>query len=128
MSYKSAKVYTGSDWVDLAVAVADPSQRTIANITGTSYTPSISDAGKAFVFTNSSAITLTIPAESSTNYTIGQTFLLIQKGTGQVTVLGASGVTINSLSNYSKTSGQYAEARLIKTASNEWLLSGSLSA
>ena len=127
MTYKSAKIYSGTDWIDLAVAVADPSQRTVANITGTTYTPGISDAGKALVFTNSSAITLTIPAESSTNYTIGQTFLILQKGTGQVTVAGASGVTIHALSGNSKTSGQYAEARLIKTASNEWLLSGDLS-
>ena len=127
VTYKSAKIYSGTDWIDLAVATADPAQRTIANITGTTYTPGISDAGKALVFTNSSAITLTIPSESSTNYTIGQTFLVIQKGTGQVTVAGASGVTINALSGNSKTSGQYAEARLIKTASNEWLLSGDLS-
>ena len=127
MTYKSAKIYSGTDWIDLAVSVGDPSQRTIANITGTTYTPGIGDAGKAFVFTNSSSITLTIPAESSTNYTIGQTFLIIQKGTGQVTVAAAVGVTINSLGNKKKTSGQYAELRLIKTASNEWLLSGDLS-
>lgn len=127
MTYKSAKIYSGSDWVDLAVAITDATQRTIANITGTTFTPGIADAGKALVFSNSSAITLTIPAESSTNYVIGQTFTLIQKGTGQVTVAAAAGVTLNSLSGYKKTSGQYAEARLIKTASNEWLLSGNLS-
>ena len=127
MTYQSAKIYSGSDWINLAVAITDATQRTIANITGTTYTPGIADAGKALVFTNSSAITLTIPAESATNYVIGQTFSIFQKGTGQVSVTGASGVTINSLSGNKKTSGQYAEARLIKTASNEWLLSGNLS-
>jgi hypothetical protein len=127
MTYKSAKVYTGSEWVNIAVGVSDSTQRTIQNITGTSYTPSILDAGKALVFSNSSAASLTVPAESSSNFIIGQTFLIIQKGTGAITVSGAVGVTIYSKGNLVKTAGQYSEARLIKTASNEWLLSGDLS-
>ena len=128
MTYQSAKVYTGSDWVSLAASISDATQRTILNITGTSYTPSISDAGKAIVCSNSSSITLTLPPESTTNFVIGQTFVLIQKGTGVVTVVAGSGVTLHSKSSYVKTAGQYSEARLIKTASNEWLLSGDLSA
>lgn len=125
-SYKSAKVYSGSEWVDIAVAVSDAWQRTVQNITGTTYTTSLSDAGKALVFSNSSSITLTIPVESSVNYVIGQSFQIVQKGTGQITIVGDMGVTINSLSGNNKTSGQYAEARLIKLASDEWLLSGDL--
>ena len=127
MSYKTAKIYTGSEWVDLAVSVSDATQRTVQNISGTTYTPGISDAGKALIFSNSSSITLTVPAESSTNYVIGQSFQIIQKGSGQVTVVGASGVTINSLGSKTKTNGQYSDVRLLKTASNEWLLSGDLS-
>ena len=127
MSYKAAKVYTGSEWVDLAVAVSDSWQRPIGNITGTSYTPSLSDAGKALVFSNSSSITFTLPPESSVNYLIGQTLVVIQKGTGVVTVAAGVGVTLNSKGSLVKTAGQYSEVRLIKTASNEWLLSGDLS-
>ena len=127
MTYKSAKIYSGSEWVNLAVSVSDSTQRTIANISGTSYTPVISDAGKALTFSSSSNITLTISSDSTTNYNIGQTLLIIQKGSGVVTVSNGSGVTINSKNNYKKTAGQFSEARLLKTASNEWLLSGDLS-
>lgn len=128
MTYKTAKVYTGSEWVDLAVTVADASQRIVRNVTSTPFTVSSADAGKALVMNSSSAMSLVIPAESTYNFTIGQTFVIIQKGTGAVTVSGAVGVTINSKDGYVKTAGQYSEARLIKIASDEWLLSGDLSA
>lgn len=128
MSYKSAQVYTGSEWVDLAVAVSNYGQRTIGNITGTSYTLLSADAGKELVFSNDSSITLTIPAESTTNFTIGQTFFVFQKGNGVITFSAAVGVTLRSKSNYVNTSGQYSEVRLIKIASNEWALTGNLSA
>lgn len=127
MTYKSAKVYTGAEWVDLAVAVADPFQRTVGNITTSPYTILSTDAGKALVLNSSSSMSLVIPAESTYNFVIGQTFLIIQKGTGVITVSGESGVTIRSKSSYVKTAGQYSEARLIKIAADEWLLSGDLS-
>lgn len=126
MSYKTAKVYSGSEWVDLAIAIPDVSQRTIGNVTGTSYTFSLFDTGKTLVFSNSSSISLTVPLESSANFAIGQMFTILQKGTGQITISGSVGVTINSLSGNNKISGQYGEARLVKIASNEWLLSGDL--
>jgi hypothetical protein len=127
MTYKSAQVYTGSEWVDLAVAVADPFQRTVGNVTTTPYTILSTDAGKALVMNSSSSMSLVVPAESTYNFVIGQTFVIIQKGTGAITVSGASGVAIRSKSGNTITNGQYSEARLIKIAANEWLLSGDLS-
>jgi hypothetical protein len=128
MTYKSAQVYTGSEWVDLAVAVADPFQRTVGNVTTTPYTILSTDAGKALVLNSSSAMSLVIPAESTYNFVIGQTILIVQKGTGAITVSGAVGVTLRSKSGNTITDGQYSEARLIKIAANEWLLSGDLTA
>jgi hypothetical protein len=128
MAYKSAKVYTGSEWVDLSVAVSDSTQRAIGNVSGTSYTLTSTDYGKELVFSNGSSITVTIPAEATTNFTIGQTFVLFQKGAGVITVSPAAGVTLRSKSNYVKTAGQYSELRLIKIASDEWALTGDLSA
>lgn len=128
MTYKSAQVYTGSEWVDLAVAVADPNQRTLETVSGTSHTLVAGNAGKALIFTNSSSISLTIPTDSTYNFTVGQTFLIIQNGTGVVTISGDVGVTLNSKSSLVKTAGQYSEARLIKLGANSWLLSGDLSA
>lgn len=128
MTYKSAQVYTGSEWVDLAVSIPSVTQRTIGNIIGTLYTLLLVDAGKALIFSNSSSITVTIPLDSTTNFSIGQTFVLSPKGTGQITVAGAVGVTVSSLNGDLKSAGQYAELRLIKIAANEWLLSGDLTA
>jgi hypothetical protein len=127
MTYKKAKVYSGSDWIDLAVANSDATQRTVGNITTTTHTLVAADAGKALVCDNTSAITMTVPNDTTYNFTIGQTFVVIQKNTGAVTVQGESGVAIDSLGSKIKTNGQYSEARLIKIAANEWLLSGDLS-
>ena len=127
MSYKTAKVYTDSEWVDLAVAVTGPNQRTVKNVSGTSYTLLPGDAGYELVFTNSSSISFTVPSDT-TSFVIGQSFVLIQYGTGVITVAGDTGVTVNAKSNHVKSAGQYSELRLIKVNSNEWLLSGDLSA
>jgi hypothetical protein len=123
---KASYVWSGSEWIAVANSLSQTQQRVISSSASTSYTLGTNDTGKALVLTNSSAITLTIPADNTYNFAIGQTFVVIQNGTGAITVAAASGVTLNSKSSYVKTSGQFAEARLIKTASNTWLLSGDL--
>lgn len=127
MTYKTAKIYSGSEWIDLAVANSDATQRTVGNITTTTHNIVAADAGKALICDNISAITLTIPNDTTYTFTIGQTFLVVQKNIGVVTVQGDVGVTIDSLGGKFKTNGRYSEVRLIKIAANEWLLSGDLS-
>lgn len=123
---KASYVWSGSEWVPIASALPQAHQRGLRTSSATSYTLGVNDTGKAIVLTNSSAITLTIPEDSTYNFAIGQTFLVIQNGTGAITVAAAVGVTLNSKSSYVETSGQFAEARLLKTAANTWLLSGDL--
>jgi len=127
MSYKTSKIWTGSEWAGIAVAVADSQQKTIGNSAATALTLSTSDATNAFVFSSNSSITVTIPTNADQSFLIGQTFLVFQNGTGVITFSAASGVTLRSKSSYVKTAGQYSEVRLIKIATNEWLLSGDLS-
>lgn len=128
MTYQTAKVYNGTAWVDLAVSVSNATQRSITNITATSYTLGSADVGKALIMNNGSAITLTIPLDATYNFVIGETFVIVQKGAGAITVAATAGVTLRSLNSYVETAGQYAEAKLTKISSNEWLLSGDLSA
>lgn len=128
MTYKSAKVYTGSEWVDLAVTTTDVWVRTVRDITGTSYTLDSADSGKSLNFSNSSAITVTVPPTTSVSFPIGETFVITPKGTGQITVVAGAGVTLRSLNSKVKSAGQYAELRLSKIAADEWLLSGDLTA
>jgi hypothetical protein len=125
---KASYVWSGSEWVAVASAVPQTHQRGIATVTTTTYTLGVNDTGKALLTTNSSPVTITIPADSTYNFSVGQTFVVSQTGTGAVTIAAAVGVTLNSKSSYVNLSGRYAEARLLKTASNTWLLSGDLSA
>ena len=98
--------------------------------TGTSYTLGLSDAdfGLMLTLSNASAITLTVPNESSVNFPVGSLINFTQLGAGQVTVAAASGVTINSQGAKMKTTGTYAVGSLIKMSSNNWLLFGNLAA
>lgn len=128
MAYRSAKVWTGTEWEDLAVAIPNVHRWQVNTVTNTSYTLQLSDAGKSLLLNNSSAMTLTIPADASVNFEVGQEIVVSQYGTGEVTFAPAVDVTINSLSGNLSISGQHGVARLIKVASDEWLLSGDLTA
>jgi hypothetical protein len=77
MSYKTSKVWTGSEWSGIAVAVANSQQKTISNQSGTTLTLSTTTAADTFVFSSSSSITVTIPVDASDEFIIGQTLVLI---------------------------------------------------
>jgi hypothetical protein len=96
--------------------------------TGTTYTLVLSDAGKMVTLSNASAITLTVPANSSVAFPVNTRIDLLQYGAGQVTVAGAGGVTIASKASALKLSAQYAGATLWKKATDTWVLVGDISA
>lgn len=94
--------------------------------TGTAYTLTLSDAGKLIILTNSSAITVTVPANSSVAFPVGTQIDLVQGGTGKVTISPATGVTINSQSGNKSIAAQWVGVSLVKTDTNTWLLLGNL--
>ncbi len=96
--------------------------------TGTTYTLVIGDDHKLVSCSNSSAITLTIPTNESVAFPVGTQILILQKGTGQVTISKATGVTVNSVDGANKTVAQYSMAGLIKLATDTWILFGDLEA
>lgn len=100
-------------------------ESTINTQTGTTYTTVLADASKLVTLSNSSAITLTIPPNSSVAYPTGTKIDLAQLGAGQVTVAEGSGVTVNATPT-KKLRAQYSAATCIKTASDTWLLVGDL--
>jgi len=98
------------------------------NQTGTTYTFALADANNVVVsLANSSAITVTVPPNSSTAYPVGTILQFFQGGAGQVTVAAGSGVTINYTPGL-KLRAQNSFATLIQTAANTWLLSGDVTA
>jgi len=94
--------------------------------TGTTYTLVLTDSAKFVTLSNASAITATVPPNSSVAFPTGTQVNLMQLGAGQVTVAAGSGVTLRSAGTLVKTSAQYAVATLLKIASDEWVLVGNL--
>ena len=102
--------------------------RAINEQTGTSYTFVLADSGIYCRFTNSSAVTVTVPPNTSVAFAVGTQIDVIQGGAGKVTLAQGSGVTINSFNSFKSLIGRYAGATLIKRATDEWDLVGSLTA
>jgi hypothetical protein len=99
----------------------------IRTVSGTTDTLVLADSGNSVKFTSSSAVTATVPPNSSVAFEVGQVITLVQYGSGQVTFSPGSGVTINKRSGLNaKAAGQYAVVQIKKIATDEWLLFGDL--
>lgn len=108
---------------DRVVGSAEYNNMTLNAQIGTTYTLVLADAHKLVTLSNASAITLTIPTNSSVAFEIGDQVNILQLGAGQVTV-GGAGVTIRSQGSKLKLNGQYATATLIKINTDEWVIVG----
>lgn len=118
---------SGSSWTDWATLV--PLSRIINAQTGTTYTGVLADAnpGAFLTLSNASAITFTVPPNSSVAYPVGSVIEGAQLGAGQVTITPGSGVTVNGTPGL-KVAAQYGTFGLLKTATDTWLAYGRLSA
>lgn len=105
---------TIADGFDSAVAIP-----TYNNQTGTTYTFVLADAGKTVTSNNASAVTFTIPPQTSVAWANNTTLTVRNLGAGVVTIAGGAGVTVT---NSSATLSQYSSARIIRTASNAWTI------
>ena len=90
-----------------------------------SYTLVAGDAQKIIEMNVSTANTLTIPLDSSVNFPVGTSIVVVQTGTGQTTIAGAAGVTVNSFLGL-KIIGRWAGCTLVKRAANTWVAVGGL--
>lgn len=96
--------------------------------TGTTYTLALSDSAKLVTLSNGSAITVTVPLNSSVAFPVGTQILFAQIGAGQVTFAkGDPSITITSPETL-KLRKTGAQAALIKIDTNTWLLEGDLEA
>lgn len=71
-----------------------------------------------------STATITVPNDP--NIPDGTQLIIMRGGTGDVTFIPASGVTLSSKDNNRKIDGRYAFATLIKSTDTTWYLSGAL--
>jgi hypothetical protein len=98
--------------------------------TGTTYTTVLADNGKLVTLSNASAIAVTIPLNASVNYPVGAQINMVQLGAGQVTVAGASGVTVVSTgatASTPQTRAQYSTLTAVQTSTDNWLVMGDIS-
>lgn len=111
---------------DLPFGTKSDVVRTVNAQTGTSYTFAKSDSGNVCTFNNAAATTVTVPPNSSVAFDIGTQIDAIQIGAGKVTIAQGSGVTIHSIDSNKAISARYGAATLLKIATDEWVLFGSL--
>jgi len=125
-AYVDGDVLSASDYNATNEGVNDLALAVINAQTGTTYTLVLTDVAKIVTLSNASAITLTVPPESSVAWPTGTTIVLAALGAGTVTVTAGSGVTINSAGSAVEIGGQYGVATLLKTGTDTWLLFGNL--
>jgi hypothetical protein len=125
-AYIDGDVLTAANVNSITEGVNDLALAVINAQTGTSYTLVLTDVAKIVTLDNSSAITLTVPPESSVAWPTGTTIVLVALGTGTVTVTAGAGVTINSASSAVDIGARYGVVTLLKTGTDTWLLFGNL--
>lgn len=96
----------------VAIKFARPDTRTVA---GTTDTLVLLDANKLINYTSGSATAVTVPANATVAFEVGDVVMIKQKGIGQITVAGAVGVTIHNVDSQFATKAQYAYCFLRQT-------------
>lgn len=96
--------------------------------TGTSYTFVLTDESKIVTGNNASAITFTVPPNSSVAFPVGTIIGIQQIGAGLITMTQGSGVTLRWYGGTGNKAlaGQYANAAIRKSATDTWELVGRL--
>ena len=98
---------------------------TFNNRNVTTYTLVAGDKTSCNSFNNSAACVVTVPANATVPFKIGTVIAIRQgAGAGQVTIQGATGVTILEPNNSFKTQAPGAWVYLIKTNTDTWDLTG----
>jgi archaellum component FlaG (FlaF/FlaG flagellin family) len=101
----------------------------INNQTGTTYTLVLTDAGKVARMSNAASITVTVPANATVAFTVGDTVSFRQVAAGQVILSPAVGVTINSPQGFDPETARLGSTMMLhKVGTNEWDLTGDLAA
>lgn len=117
--------FDGSAWVE--ISYGSSGYAPVKSESGTTYTFVAGDAGDFVRMTNSSAITVTIPPQSSVTWADDTEIFVEQAGDGKVQIAAGSGVTINIPAGLTAFSAfKNGVISLKRVASDEWTLGGAL--
>jgi hypothetical protein len=98
----------------------------IASQSANTKTLALTDNGSYVRCSNSTTMTVTIPANATVAFPTGAEMVFFQVGAGNVQFAKAAGVTVNSKDGALFLTGQYSAATLKKIATNTWDLIGDL--
>lgn len=100
-----------------------PDSVPLKSTSATAYTPTIEDADRVVETTATTAVTVTIPTVATAGWHKGTSLAFTQYGTGQITLVGASGVTLRTARTLT-TRARYSTVRLYMRGTNEWVVEG----
>jgi hypothetical protein len=104
-----------------------PSRTPIIQKTASYTLSALTERDDLIEMASSSAMTLTIPLNSAVAFPVGTSIDILQTSTGQVTIAGAAGVTVNATPGL-KLRTQWSSCTLFKRAENTWVVFGDLTA
>jgi hypothetical protein len=113
----------GSGTLSWATDATGSSYSAVRTQSGTTYTLVLGDAGDYIQTTSTTAVTITVPPQSSVTWAADTEIYFEQNNTGQITIAAGAGVTINS-SETLKSFARYSVIALKRVASDVWTLTG----
>jgi hypothetical protein len=104
-----------------------PSRTPIIQKTASYTLSSLTERDDLIEVASSSGTTITIPLNSAVAFPVGTSIDILQTSTGQVTIAGDAGVTVNATPGL-KLRTQWSSCTLFKRATNTWVVFGDLTA
>ena len=104
-----------------------PSRTPIIQKTASYTLSALTERDSLIEVASSSGTTITIPLNAAVAFPVGTSIDILQTSTGQVTIAGDAGVTVNSTPGL-KLRTQWSSATLFKRATNTWVVFGDLTA
>jgi hypothetical protein len=104
-----------------------PSRTPIVQKTDSYTLSALTERDSLIEVAKATATTVTIPTDATLNFPIGTSLDILQTSTGQVTIAGAGGVTVNATPGL-KLRTQWSSVTLFKRAANTWVAFGDLTA
>jgi hypothetical protein len=87
-----------------------------------SYTLQLTDKNSFIKMNSTTAVTVTIPTNASVAFPVGTKIAIMKYGTGDVTIVGATGVTLRDPNNQATITTQYDVRVIVKIGTNEWVV------
>ena len=122
-TFNTGDTLTAANLNTLASAVI-----TVNAQTGTAYTPGTAQVGQLTTLNNSAAQTITIPANATTAFAIGDQLNFMLLGTGTATFVAGGTAVIRSAGSKLKLLTQYAVCTVLKWDTDAWVMVGNVSA